>query len=124
MRAEGDNQGLRFHASVPLISQGRPLGLINAAATEWQFLTHPDLHFLSAVSAQLVVALERAHFYEIAERRLIILEDELLVAREVRRSSCRVNCLTFPAFVSRAHGIGAQRRGSLKSFHWMRIAGG
>ena len=77
MLAAGDNQGLRFHASVPLISQGKPLGLINVATTEWQFLTHADLHFLSAVSTQLVVALERAHFYEIAEARRILLENEL-----------------------------------------------
>ena len=84
MRAAGDNQGLRFHASVPLISQGKPLGLINVATTEWQFLTHADLHFLSAVSAQLVIALERAHFYEVAEARRIRLENELQVAREVQ----------------------------------------
>lgn len=84
MPATGNNQGLRFHASVPLISQGKPLGLINAATTEWQFLTHADLHFLSEVSAQLVVALERAHFYEVAEARRIRLENELQVAREVQ----------------------------------------
>jgi serine phosphatase RsbU (regulator of sigma subunit) len=83
-RAAGNNQGLRFHASVPLISQGKPLGLINVASTEWQFLTHADLHFLSAASAQLVVALERAHFYEVAEARRIRLENELQVAREVQ----------------------------------------
>ena len=84
MGAAGDNQGLLFHASVPLISQGKPLGLINAATTEWQFLTDADLHFLSAVSAQLVVALERAHFYEDAEARRIRLENELKVARQVQ----------------------------------------
>ena len=38
MRAAGDNQGLHFHASVPLISQGKPLGLINVATKEWQSL--------------------------------------------------------------------------------------
>jgi serine phosphatase RsbU (regulator of sigma subunit) len=84
MQAEGDNQGLLFHASVPLISQGKPLGTINVATTDWQFLTHADLHFLSAVSAQLVVALERAFFYEAAEARRIRLENELKVAREVQ----------------------------------------
>jgi serine phosphatase RsbU (regulator of sigma subunit) len=84
MRAAGNNQGLLFHASVPLISQGKPLGLINVATTEWQFLTHEDLHFLSAVSTQLVVALERARFYEIAEARRVLLENELEVAREVQ----------------------------------------
>jgi serine phosphatase RsbU (regulator of sigma subunit) len=84
MHAIGDNRGLRFHASVPLISQGKPIGLINVASAEWQFLTHADLHFLSAVSAQLVVALERAHFYEVADAQRIRLEKELKVAREVQ----------------------------------------
>ena len=85
MRAAGDNRGLLFHASVPLISQGRPLGLINVATTAWEFLSHAYLHFLSAVSAQLVVALERTDFYEVAEARRILLENELEVAREVQR---------------------------------------
>ncbi len=82
--AGGDNQGLRFHASVPLISQGKPIGLINVATNEWHFLSQADLHFLSAVGEQLVIALERAHFYEIAERRRLNLEEELQVAREVQ----------------------------------------
>jgi serine phosphatase RsbU (regulator of sigma subunit) len=84
MRAAGDNQGLRFHASAPLVSQGKPLGLINVATTEWQSLASADLHFLSDVSAQVVVALERAHFYEVAEAQRIRLEKELEVAREVQ----------------------------------------
>jgi serine phosphatase RsbU (regulator of sigma subunit) len=84
MRAAGNNQGLLFHASVPLISQDKPLGLINVATTDWQFLTHADLHFLSSVSRRLVVALERARFYEIAEARRVLLENELQVAREVQ----------------------------------------
>ncbi len=84
MRAAGDNQGLRFHASVPLISQAKPLGLINVATADWQFLTEADLHFLSAVSAQVVVALERAQLYEVAETRRVALEKELQVAREVQ----------------------------------------
>jgi len=83
-RAAGDNRGLLFHASVPLISHGRPLGLINVATTAWEFLSHADLSFLSAVSAQLVVTLERTHFYEVAETRRILLENELTVAREVQ----------------------------------------
>ena len=81
MGAEGDNQGLLFHASVPPISQGKPLDLINVAATEWQFLTHADLHFLSAVSAQIVVAIERAHYYEVAEARRILIYKSVLLIR-------------------------------------------
>jgi serine phosphatase RsbU (regulator of sigma subunit) len=84
MRAAGDNEGLRFHASAPLISQGKPIGLINVATTDWQFLTAADLHLLSDVGVMLVTALERAHFYEVAEARRIHLEKELQVAREVQ----------------------------------------
>jgi len=84
LRYAGDNKDLRFHASVPLISKGKPLGIINVATTEWQFLTHADLHFLSAVSAQLVIAIERAHFFEVAQARNTHLEEELMVAREVQ----------------------------------------
>lgn len=83
-RVAEDDRDLRFHASVPLISQGKPVGLINVASKEWQFLTDADLNFLSAVSAQLVVALERAHFYDAAEARRITLENELQVARQVQ----------------------------------------
>jgi serine phosphatase RsbU (regulator of sigma subunit) len=86
MRAAGDNQGLLYHASVPLISQGKPQGLINAATPEWQSLSRADLHFLSTVSAQLVIALERAYLYEVAEVRRVRLEDELQFAREVQLS--------------------------------------
>ncbi len=84
MQAAGDNEGLRFHASAPLISQGKPLGLINVATPDWQFLTAADLHLLSDVSVMLVAALERAYFYEVAEARRIRLEKELQVAREVQ----------------------------------------
>lgn len=82
--AARDNQGLLYHASVPLISKGEPLGILNVANVEWQFLTQADLHFLSAVSDQLVVAMERAHFFELAEARRIHLERELQVAHEVQ----------------------------------------
>ena len=98
MRAAGNNQGLLFHASVPLMSQGKPLGLINAATTEWQFLTHADLHFLSSVSAQLVVALERAHYYEVADARRILLENELKVAGEVQAGLMRREMPDIPGF--------------------------
>ena len=84
MQQASNNQGLLFHSSVPLISQGEPLGLINVATTDWQSLTNEDLHFLSAVGAQLVAALERAHFYEVAEAQRIRLENELKVARHVQ----------------------------------------
>jgi serine phosphatase RsbU (regulator of sigma subunit) len=84
--AGGDNQGLTYHASVPLISKGEPLGILNVANAGWQFLTEADLHLLSAIGDQLVVAVERAHFFELAEAQRVHLERELQVAHEVQAS--------------------------------------
>jgi serine phosphatase RsbU (regulator of sigma subunit) len=94
----GDNRGLRFHATAPLISQGKPLGLINVATNEWQFLTHEDLSFLSAVSTRLVAALERAHFYEVAEARRVHLDNELKVAREVQAGLMQSDMPDIPGY--------------------------
>ena len=84
--AGGDNQGLTYHASVPLVSKREPLGILNVANAGWQFLTEADLHWLSAIGDQLVIAMERAHFFELAEARRVHLESELQVAHEVQRS--------------------------------------
>lgn len=98
MLAAGDTQGLRFHASVPLVSKGRPVGIINVATADWRLLTNSDLHFLSAVSEQLVITLERAEFYEVAEARRIELEKELQIAREVQESLMARDMPAIPGF--------------------------
>ena len=84
--ANGDNAGLLFHATVPISVQGKPVGLINVAADEWQFLSAADLQLLSAVGAQLGVALERAQLYELAQTQRLRLEQELEMARAVQAS--------------------------------------
>ena len=83
-RAGGDTGELLFHATVPLISQGRPLGLLNVATSEWQFLSAADLQLLSAVGAQVAIAIERARLYELAQAQRIRLERELEMARVVQ----------------------------------------
>jgi GAF domain-containing protein len=82
----GDIRGLLFHATVPLISQNRPIGLINIATEEWEFLTSADLQFLSAAGSQVAIALERARLYDLAETQRIRLEQELKMARAVQKS--------------------------------------
>ncbi|UCC65133.1 MAG: SpoIIE family protein phosphatase [Anaerolineae bacterium] len=84
--AVGDVQGLRFHATVPIISQDRPLGVLNVATDEWQFLTTSDLQLLSAAGAQIAVALERARLYDLAQAQRTRLEQELEMARVVQAS--------------------------------------
>lgn len=85
-RHAGDTQGLLFHATVPLISKNRPIGLINIATEEWEFLTSADLQFLSAAGSHVGIALERARLYDLAEAQRIRLEQELKMARAVQKS--------------------------------------
>ena len=85
-QADGDNRGLLFHASAPILVQDRILGIINVATAEWQFLTAADLQFLTAVGAQVAVALERAQLYDELNTQHIRLERELDMAREAQAS--------------------------------------
>jgi two-component system NarL family sensor kinase len=73
----GDSQGLLYHATVPLISQDQPFGILNVATDEWQFFSAADLQLLSAVGAQVALAMERA--------RLFANSAELGAARERNR---------------------------------------
>jgi serine phosphatase RsbU (regulator of sigma subunit) len=84
--ANGDNQGLLFHASVPILASGQPLGIVNVATEEWQFLTAADLQLLSAIGAQVAIALGRAQLYDLTHAQRLRLERELQMAREVQAS--------------------------------------
>lgn len=97
-RHAGDTQGLLFHATVPLVSQNRRLGLINIATEEWEFLTSADLQFLSAAGSQVAIALERARLYDLAETQRIRLEQELKMARAVQKSLLPTQPPNIPGF--------------------------
>jgi len=97
-RHAGDTQGLLFHATVPLISQNRPVGLINIATEEWEFLNSADLQFLSAAGSQVGIALERARLYDLAETQRIRLELELKMARAVQQSLLPTQPPNIPGF--------------------------
>lgn len=77
-----DNRGLLFHATVPLVAGGRVFGIINVATEEWQFLSAADLQLLSAVGAQVGVAVERARLF--AQRaEMGAMEERNRLAREI-----------------------------------------
>ncbi len=97
-QADGDNRGLLFHASTPIRVQDRALGIINVATDEWQFLTAADLTFLSAVGAQVAVALERAQLYDETNMQRIRLERELDMARAVQASLLPQRRPSIPGF--------------------------
>ncbi len=102
-RHGGNTHGLLFHASVPLISQNRPLGLINIATEQWEFLTSTDLQFLSATGSQVAIALERARLYDLAETQRIRLEQELQMARAVQKSLLPAQPPCIPGFTVVPH---------------------
>jgi sigma-B regulation protein RsbU (phosphoserine phosphatase) len=97
-KAQGDNQGLLFHASVPIIASGRALGIINVATQEWQFLTGADLQLLSAIGAQVAIALERARLYDLTHAQRLRLERELSMARLVQESLLPERLPRIPGF--------------------------
>jgi serine phosphatase RsbU (regulator of sigma subunit) len=98
VRHAGDTEGLLFHATVPLISPNRPVGLINIATEQWEFLTSADLQFLSAAGSQVAIALERARLYDLAETQRIRLEQELAMARAVQKSLLPTHPPSIPGF--------------------------
>ncbi len=98
VRHAGETEGLLFHATVPLIVQNRPVGLINIATEQWEFLSPADLEFLSAAGSQVAIALERARLYDLAETQRIRLEQELVMARAVQKSLLPTQTPRIPGF--------------------------
>jgi phosphoserine phosphatase RsbU/P len=96
--ASGETHGLLFHASVPMRSQGKLLGIINVATNEWQLLSSADLQFLSAAGAQVAAALERAHLYDSVKDQRDHLERELQVAHDVQASLLPLELPGIPGF--------------------------
>jgi signal transduction histidine kinase len=71
--AVGPKGGLVFHASVPLRSKGRRLGILNVASPGRELFGPDVLKVLSAVGQQVAVAIERSRLYRQAERRVALL---------------------------------------------------
>jgi serine phosphatase RsbU (regulator of sigma subunit) len=85
-KTSGENNGLMFHASVPIICGDQTIGIMNFAANEWQLLSASDLQFLTAGAKQLGTALERARLYDLIRIQHTHLEHELDMARKVQVS--------------------------------------
>lgn len=96
--AAGDTRGLTYHATVPIISQGRSLGTINVATDEWQLLAEPDLELLSDFGGQVAIALDRARLYDLAQAQRARLEHELEMARAVQASLLPGQLPSIPGF--------------------------
>lgn len=69
--ASGDRRGLAVHASAPLRSGNRTLGILNVAGPDWASFSPRALALLSSVAGQMGIALERARLYDLLHERRI-----------------------------------------------------
>ena len=74
--------GLRYHASIPLYFQDKPLGIMNLTGPSWRELTDDELRLLGTIADQVGIAIERARLAENATR-LARAEERARIAREI-----------------------------------------
>lgn len=86
LETQEKNNGLMFHASVPIAHNDRIVGVMNFAAKDWRLLSSSDLQFLSAGAKQIGSALERAHQYDRISFEHNRQEQELDMARRMQVS--------------------------------------
>jgi two-component system, NarL family, sensor kinase len=74
--------GLRYHASIPLYFQDRPLGIINVTGPSDRKLSDADLRLLATIAYQVGIAVERARLAE-ESTLLARAEERTRLAREI-----------------------------------------
>jgi len=74
--------GLKNHASVPLQTYDKQLGLLNVVGTNWRELTEPELKLLHTIGDMLAIAIERGQLFEQRAQQGMIDERNRL-AREI-----------------------------------------
>lgn len=77
--ARGDCRGLTVHASTPLVSGDRELGILNIAAQDWSAFNPRSLALLTIVGNQIGVALERAQLFDLVKEQRLSEQAVLLV---------------------------------------------
>ncbi|HKW44199.1 MAG TPA: GAF domain-containing sensor histidine kinase, partial [Candidatus Eremiobacteraceae bacterium] len=75
-------EGLRYHASIPLYFQKKPLGIMNVTGPAWRKLTATELLLLSTVGDQVGVTVERARLTE-ESAKLAREQERSRIAREI-----------------------------------------
>jgi serine phosphatase RsbU (regulator of sigma subunit) len=69
--SRGDRRGLTVHASAPLRSGNRTVGILNVAGKDWSSFDPRSLALLTNVGIQMGIALERASLYQMLRERRI-----------------------------------------------------
>lgn len=75
-------EGLRFHASVPLLGRNGKIGIMNVLSEHSQQLSENQLQLLHTIADMLSIAVERARLYE-SSQQLGVIEERNRLAREI-----------------------------------------
>lgn len=67
-KTKGDTQGLRYHASVPLLNGNHLMGIMNLVGADQGLFKEDELETLYGVGHQVGIALERARLHEHLEQ--------------------------------------------------------
>ena len=90
LQANGDTDGLRYHATVPLRTKDRLLGLMNLAGKEEELFSDEELTTLDGIGNQVAMALERAELIQnleqVVEERTANLRAQIEQRRRVEES--------------------------------------
>ena len=126
--ATDDTHGLRYHASVPLWTGDRTMGIMNLVGAEQGLFDEAELKMLYGVGNQVAVALERARLHEhlehLVEERTAALrnsEDKLTRAQAVAQVGSwnfdiASNRLESSAEAHRIFGIPGQEVTDMETF--------
>ncbi len=74
--------GLRYHASIPLKTVAKELGVLNVVSADWQSFSVDDLQLLYTIGDMLSIAIERARLFA-RSAQLGALEERNRLAREI-----------------------------------------
>ncbi len=115
--ASGDKGGLMFHASVPLTSKGRRLGILNVASPGRELFGKEALAVLSAVGQQVAVAIDRTRLYRDVDRRAVALTALQEAVADLQAAH------THQAVAERVLDAARSRFGAMRAAMWLRSAG-
>jgi sigma-B regulation protein RsbU (phosphoserine phosphatase) len=90
-------EGFRGHAVVPLVAEGRAIGVLMLNTRQPRPPVEDDVRFLRLIANQAAIAIEKARLHqEEAQRRL--LENELALARQIQLSLLPRTCPYVPGW--------------------------
>jgi formate hydrogenlyase transcriptional activator len=81
-------EGLDAHCLIPLVSRGRPVGVLIVARKRQSLFTSEDVDFLTRASGAIAIAIENALAYrEISELKDKLAQEKLYLEEEIRSDS-------------------------------------